>query len=254
MAQIQFDARTVNPNEVVEALPAAWYNMAISNSEMKPTKDGAGAYLELTLKVLDGQFANRTTKDRLNLKNNNAMAQEIAYKTLSAICHATGVIQLQDSQQLHNIPMKVKLSLRPANGEYDASNDVKGYKNINEVTGTTTQPPAQGPQMQMPAQQPAQQPQQQWQQPPVQQTQQPPAQQWQQPAQQGSQPWQQPTQQQPVQQPEQQWQQPAQQQPPVQQQQQPPMQQQQAPQQQQTQQPMQTPAQGAMPPWAQQQA
>lgn len=261
MAQLNFDANTVDPNVTFDPLPAAWYNMAIDSSEMKPTKDGMGAYLELKLKVLDGQFANRTIFDRLNLRNANATAQEIAYKTLSAICHATGVIQLQDSQQLHGIPMKVKVAVRPASGEYDANNDVKGYKNINDAgTGATqqqaapagmgVQPPAQQQQQQQQAwQQPAQQPWQQnqqqtqpqqqqqvQQQQPVQQQQQPQQMQQQAPQQQLQQPWAQ----QQVQQPQQQqFQQPAQQQ------QQQPVQQQQVQQQQ-------NPAQGGTPPWAQQ--
>ncbi len=255
MAQLQFDARTVAPKVSLDPLPAGWYNAAIDSSEMKPTKDGLGSYLELRFSVLDGQYAGRKVFARLNLRNANVQAQEIAYQDLSAICHATNIIQLNDSTQLHNVPLKIKLSVRAASGDYEASNDIKGYKNVNDTAGdvnAATQ--AQGWQQPTPPQQQAQpqqapqqqaQPQQQWQQPAQQQPQQ--AQQWQQP-QQGApaQPWQQPQQQQPVQQQQapQQWQQQAQPQQ-AQPQQQQPMQQ---PAQQQ-----QTPAQGVLPPWAQQQ-
>lgn len=263
MAQLNFDANTVDPNVTFDPLPAAWYKMAIESSEMKPTKDGMGSYLELKLKVLEGQYVNRTIFDRLNLRNANATAQEIAYKTLSAICHATGVIQLQDSQQLHGIPMNVKVAVRAATGDYEASNDVKGYKNANEAMGNVQQPantmqlpnaqqqPAQQQQQQawqQPAQQPWQQNQQQQMQPQQQQQQQ-----MQQPMQQQQQPQQQ--QQQPLQQQQQQPQQPWAQQT-VQQPQQQQFQQQQQPQQQQQlqqQQQMANPAQGGTPPWAQQQ-
>lgn len=145
MAQLNFDASTVSPSESIEAIPAGWYNAQIDQSEMKPTKDGSGAYLELRFSVLDGQYANRKVFGRLNLRNANPVAQEIAYKQLSAICHATGVLQVQDSQQLHGRPMKIKVSVRAASGDYEASNELKAFKNINEqVDGPVGAPAAQG--------------------------------------------------------------------------------------------------------------
>lgn len=132
MAQLNFDASTVSPSESIEAIPAGWYNAQIDQSEMKPTKDGSGAYLELRFSVLDGQYANRKVFTRLNLRNGNPVAQEIAYKQLSAICHATGVMQVQDSQQLHGRPLKIKVKVRAASGDYEASNEISSFKNINE--------------------------------------------------------------------------------------------------------------------------
>lgn len=259
MAQLNFDASQVAPNTGnPDPIPAGWYNAQIDESEMKPTKDGTGTYLQLRFSVVEGQYANRKVYARLNLRNSNPVAQEIAYGELSAICHATGVMQLQDSQQLHGIPMKIKVKLRAASGDYDASNEIGSYKHINEQVGDAGAAPSggvpagfanQAPQQQQPAQQPAQN-QQPWaqQQAPQQQAPQqmpaeqqaPQGQQWEQPA--AQQPWQQqPAQQQaPQQQPAQQAQQPAQQQP-VQQ-----------PAQQQPQTTAQPPAGNAgMPPWAQ---
>lgn len=192
MAQLNFDARQVDPQQSFEPIPAGWYNMMIVESEMKPSSNGQGAYLQLSLKVVDGQYADRQVFDRLTLQNQNPVAAEIAYKRLSAYCHATGVIQVQDSQQLHGIPLKARVSVRTdSTGQYDPSNEIKAVKHINEEAGTTAAPaqggfqaPAQqgfAPQQQAPAPQQFQQaPQQQWQQPPAQQA---PAQ-FQQPAQQ----------------------------------------------------------------------
>lgn len=194
MAQLNFDARQVDPQQSFEPIPAGWYNMMIVESEMKPTSNGQGAYLQLSLKVVDGQYAGRQVFDRLNLQNQNPVAAEIAYKRLSAYCHATGVIQVQDSQQLHGIPLKARVSVRTdSTGQYDPSNEIKAVKHINEETGTTAAPaqqgfqapPQQAPALQFPQQgfqQPQQAPQQQWQQPPAQQA--PAPQQFQQPAQQ----------------------------------------------------------------------
>lgn len=142
MAQLNFDAKTVAPSAAFDVLPAGWYNVRMTASEMKPTKDGAGSYLSLTLTVEDGQFKGRKIFDRLNLNNKNATAVKIAYETLSAICHATGVIQLQDSSQLHGILMACKLKIEPAEGTYSEGNEVAGYKAAEGAVGGVQAQPA----------------------------------------------------------------------------------------------------------------
>lgn len=134
MAQLNFDARTVAPDQgQQDPVPAGWYKVVMDKSEMKPTKDGTGQRLEMQFKIIDGQFTGRKIFEGLNLVNSNPVAQEIAYKQLSAICHAVNVLVAQDSSQLHNIPLQVKVNLKPASGQYEAKNEVKAYKNINEV-------------------------------------------------------------------------------------------------------------------------
>jgi hypothetical protein len=133
MATLNFDATQVEPNAPMEAIPADWYNFTIVESEMKPTKSGEGSYLTLQMKVMDGEYAGRMVFDRLNLNNKNPVAVEIAYRQLSAYCHATGVVQVQDSQQLHGIPFKAKVSVRTdPSGQYEPSNEVKAVKHIND--------------------------------------------------------------------------------------------------------------------------
>jgi hypothetical protein len=133
MAQLHFNAATVDPQQSFDPLPDAWYTVIMTKSEMKPTKDGSGAYLESELTVQDPSHKGRKIYYRLNLKNTNPVAQEIAYKQLSAICHAVGVIQCEDSQQLHGLPFKVKVVIkRDDSGKYDPSNEVKAIKSVNE--------------------------------------------------------------------------------------------------------------------------
>jgi hypothetical protein len=133
MAQLNFDASQVAPDTGGgDPVPAGWYNVMIDESEMKPTKAEGGLRLSLRFTIMDGQYANRKVFTGLNLKNANPVAQEIAYKQLSAICHAVGVMQVQDSQQLHGRPLKIKVKVKAAQGDYEASNDITAYKNINE--------------------------------------------------------------------------------------------------------------------------
>lgn len=213
MAQLNFDATQVEPDTGFDTVPAGWYNVAMDESDLKPTKDGAGTYLQARFNILDGQYRGRKLFTRLNIRNANAQAQEIALRQLSAIGHAVNVLHIQDSQQLHGLPLKVKVKIRKGDDNYEDQNEIISYKNINEPVETVgaggaqpqgapppqgfQQPPAQQPQgFQQPPQQPPQQqqqfapPPQQQQAPPPQQFQQPPAEQQQQP--QGQQPWAQP--------------------------------------------------------------
>ena len=141
MAQINFDSSQVAPSTgTADALPAGWYNVMMDESDVKPTSkstpDNPQFMLACRFNILDGQYQGRKLFTRLNIRNSNPQAVEIAYKDLSAICHAVGMIGLvQDSTMLHGKPLKVKVKLRAATGEYEASNEISAYKNINEQVG-----------------------------------------------------------------------------------------------------------------------
>ena len=92
---------------------------------MRVTKDGQGQYLWLELDILDGAHAGRKLFDRLNLVNHNPQTVEIAQRTLSAICHACGRMQVKDSAELHLIPIFVDVRVRPPKGEYGESNVIR---------------------------------------------------------------------------------------------------------------------------------
>jgi len=128
VAILNFNAQTVAPSAAFEPLPAGWYNVKITDSELKPTRAGDGNYIALTMEVLDGNYAGRKVFTNLNVDNKNEIAVKIAYEQLSALCYVTGNIQLQDTQQLHGIPFQTKLTVKEASGGYDASNDVKGFR------------------------------------------------------------------------------------------------------------------------------
>jgi len=139
---LNFDANTVEPNGIYEPVPTGWYKVSIVTSEMKQTKNGDGQYLQIEMEILEGEYENRKLWDRLNLMNPNQQAVDIAQRTLSAICHSIGVMTVSDSEQLHGKPMLARAVFVPAKGDYDAKNDIKGYKPIvATVPGTGTGAP-----------------------------------------------------------------------------------------------------------------
>lgn len=131
MPKLNFDARTVDPAEDFAALPNGHYAVLIESSEFKATKTG-GQMLVLTMQVIEGKYKGRKLFERLNLENANETAVEIANRTLSSICHATGVMAPEESEELHNIPILVRVACvkRKDNGEL--TNEIKAYKSAKD--------------------------------------------------------------------------------------------------------------------------
>jgi hypothetical protein len=140
-----FDATTVDPATGFELVPPGKYVVQIVSSEMRPTRDGGGQYLWLELDVLEGPLQGRKLFDRLNLVNASAQTVEIAQRTLSAICHATGRMQVQDSQELHLIPMLADVTVKPPKNGYGESNKVHYLPLERGAAQVRPQTPASGP-------------------------------------------------------------------------------------------------------------
>lgn len=136
-----FNAHEVEPTSNFEPLPAGKYLAAITESEMKPTKNGSGSYLQLAFTILEGEFKNRVLWARLNLNNPNATAVKIARSELSAICHAVGVMQPRDSIELHNIPLLITVKLKKREDTGELTNEIKGYEAKTASTGQPQQAP-----------------------------------------------------------------------------------------------------------------
>ena len=148
MAQITFDASSVAPEAPRELLPPDRYPVQIVQSEMRATKAGDGQMLWIEMDIIDGAYRGRKIWDQLNLVNRSEIAQEIAQRRLSAICHAVGQVQVTDSQQLHFKPMLCTLKVEPAGidrrtGQHkDTHNKITGYQPMAGTT-ITPRPPAQ---------------------------------------------------------------------------------------------------------------
>jgi hypothetical protein len=127
-----FDATNVEPSAPIEILPPGKYPVQIVKSEMKDTKSGTGQLLAIEMEIIDGPAKGRKLWENLNLVNPNPQAQEIAQRTLSAICHAVGRLQVSDSEELHFKPMIASVEVEPEGPDRNgiirkAKNIIKGY-------------------------------------------------------------------------------------------------------------------------------
>lgn len=128
-----FDANTVPPSTGTgDPIPNGDYVVAMHACVRKDTKNGWGLSCEYT--VMDGPHKGRKVFDFLNLQNTSAQAQDIAQGTLSAICHATGVLKTSNAQDFYNIPMLVHVKVT---GKREDKATGKTYDEGNKITKYT---------------------------------------------------------------------------------------------------------------------
>ncbi|RIK74360.1 MAG: hypothetical protein DCC68_23255 [Planctomycetota bacterium] len=145
MASLNFNANDVEPASDFEPIPAGKYLAMITDSEMKPTKNGTGHYLQLTFQILDGPYKNRFVWARLNLDNANATAVKIAHGELSALCRAVGVMAPKDSVELHNLPLVITVKCKTRKDSGEVQNEIKGFAKKEAANGVPAQAAANTP-------------------------------------------------------------------------------------------------------------
>lgn len=131
MAQFNFDTNNAPKRESnYELLPAGWYTAQVTESEIVPLKSGLGEALKLTFEVLSDGYRNRKVWARLNVRHSgSAQAEQIAQQQLRELCESVGVVRMQDTVELHNKPVQIKVKIRKDDsGQYEDQNEITGYK------------------------------------------------------------------------------------------------------------------------------
>lgn len=108
-----FDSNDVPERADFTPVQAGTYTAMITDSEMKQTSKG-GDMLVLEVTIQGGEFDGRKVFERLNIKNDNQQAVDIAFQTLGQICKAVGKPVIKDSTELHNKKMSIDVVVDPA--------------------------------------------------------------------------------------------------------------------------------------------
>ena len=138
MAELNFNAGKQEGMDDYSLVPAGPYNVQVVKSSVEDTKARAegkkqgqnikGSLLKLQFKIIDGKFKGRVIFAQYNVDNENQQAVEISRKQMKTLCDAIGKPNgVQDSNEMHNIPLTVKVGIKPASGVYAEQNEIKFY-------------------------------------------------------------------------------------------------------------------------------
>ena len=114
-----------------DLIPAGWYNATITKAEIKSTKAGTGQYIAIRYDITGPSHQGRVCFGNLNIKNTNTVAEEIGRKQLGEVMRAIGLARVTDTDQLIGGSLQIKIAIKEADGQYEASNEIKGFKAIN---------------------------------------------------------------------------------------------------------------------------
>jgi len=127
------------PADEFSPLPKGDYTAIISSSEMVAYKSGNGQYLKLTYEIVDGDKKGRKVFDNMNISHPTSQkAVEIAWSQMGKIMDAVGLVNIQDSNELHNKPMSIHVDI---DGEY---NRIKKWSSASGAPQTPSENPAMG--------------------------------------------------------------------------------------------------------------
>lgn len=124
MASLMFDASTIDTSSHDPVKPGT-YEAVIADTEVRPTRNGNGKGINVTFEILSGDAKGRKVWAWINFQHPNQEAQRIGQEELARICKAVGVEKLQDTAQLHNLPLMITVAI---DKDDPTRNVVKGYK------------------------------------------------------------------------------------------------------------------------------
>lgn len=133
--------REIKPNVGFEPLPEDWYVLMITKSELKENRSKTGKYIQLEIPVIDGKYKGRKLFNNLNIENPSQKAVEIARGELSAIAQACNVVEMRDTEMLHNIPFMGLIKLEKRKDNNEIVNVFRGYKPYGGSPAPSSPPP-----------------------------------------------------------------------------------------------------------------
>jgi len=113
-----------------DVLPAGWYDATVTQAELCDTKNGNGQYIKVRYDITGPAHQGRVVFGNLNIKNASSKAEEIGRQQLGELMRSIGLAKVTDTDQLIGGQLQIKLSIRPADGQYEAQNEVKGFKSL----------------------------------------------------------------------------------------------------------------------------
>lgn len=148
MARVDFNAEGVEARRSFDVLPDNTEVLChLVSSDWKDSSNG-GRYIALVFDVIDGPHVGRSFFDNLNLDMGNRdddkakKAIKIAESALAELCRACGKVAIAETDELHGIPLVLRLGIDKARGDFPEKNKIKEYKRANARAASSDEKPA----------------------------------------------------------------------------------------------------------------
>ena len=128
-----------------KALPAGWYDVTITDSELRDTKAGTGQFIKLRYDITGPTHQGRVVFGNLNIRNPNPKAEAIGQQQLGDVMRSIGLASLSDTDQLigGNLKIKLKTIRDEEYGDEDGNkNEVVGWKAVEGGAAPKPKPAA----------------------------------------------------------------------------------------------------------------
>ena len=144
MAQLgeTFDHTQVEPRDNLDPVPVGVYVAEVVESDVVPTKNGAGQRVTLTLRITEGPCEGRQIWEGINFQHANDVAQRIGQQQLAELCAAVGLRgPLEDTNDLHGVPIRIKVKMSKPQEGYTPKNEVARYMPLDGGAAEPAQAP-----------------------------------------------------------------------------------------------------------------
>ncbi len=126
-------------------MPPVWYKAALTSSALTDNKSGNGSHFKFEFTVLEGKYQSRKVWANVTWTHaTSELAVKIGRRAFADLCLACGKASVDTTEELHGIPISIKLKIKPAEGKYEEGNEITAYAepDINPFPTADT-PPAQ---------------------------------------------------------------------------------------------------------------
>lgn len=152
-----FDPNAHEPSKDFEVLPPGKYTCLIESAELRNTQKGTGKLIKVTLKVVEGLYANRKLFDNINVRNPSADCQRMGIAQLSSIGRAAECYPVDDTANLVDKVVIAVVKVKKREDTNEDKNDVRTYESpcvSANAQHAPAVPPSQAPCPQSAAPQP----------------------------------------------------------------------------------------------------
>ena len=144
LSNINFEESETTP--AFEPMPDGWYTAEIIESEDRLSNSG-NKYLSFTFEINDdgglGQFIGRRVWYHVNNSHPDEAVRTRALRDLARLAESCKVVKPKDSEELHGIPLDIKLAIEEGKEGVSDRNKVLSFR-ISKGVATPPKPKSNG--------------------------------------------------------------------------------------------------------------